>query len=39
MILFFEVFVFRSREGVNKKRSVFGIKKDVEVEMIRDYRC
>jgi hypothetical protein len=39
MILLFEIFMFRSRKGTNKKRSIFGIKKEVEVEMIRDYRC
>jgi hypothetical protein len=30
--------VFRSREGVNKKRSILRIKKKVEIEMIGDYR-
>jgi hypothetical protein len=39
MILLFKVFVFRSRESMNKKRSVFRIKKKVKVKMIRDYRC
>jgi hypothetical protein len=39
MILLFKIFMFRSRESVNKKRSVLGIKKEIKVEMIRDYRC
>jgi hypothetical protein len=37
MILFFKVFMFRSRESMDKKRLIFGVKKEVEVEMIRDY--
>jgi hypothetical protein len=39
MILLFKIFIFRSRKGANKKRSVFGVKKEVKVKMIRDYRC
>jgi hypothetical protein len=39
MILLFKIFMFRSRKGADKKGSVFGIKKEVKVEMIRDYRC
>jgi hypothetical protein len=38
MILLFEIFVFRSREAAYKKRSILRIKKEVEVEMIGDYR-
>ena len=37
MILFFEIFVFRSRETAYKKRSILRIKKEVEVKMIWDY--
>jgi hypothetical protein len=39
MILLFEIFVFRSRKGMNKKGSVFRIKKEIKVEMVRDYGC
>jgi hypothetical protein len=39
MVLFFKVFVLRPGEGAIKKRLIFGIDKEVEVEMIRNDRC
>jgi hypothetical protein len=36
VILFFKVFVLRSRKSAIEKRSIFGINEEVEVEMIRD---
>jgi hypothetical protein len=39
VILFFEVFVLGSGEGVMKKRSVLGINEEVKVEMVGDNGC
>jgi hypothetical protein len=38
MILLFKILVFRSRKTANKNRLILRVKKEVEVEMIRDYR-
>jgi hypothetical protein len=36
VVLFFKVVVLRSRKGAMEERSVLGVNKEVEVEMIGD---